>query len=55
MELDNIIIIVIACVGSFILTSIFFRFLLPIIVFLVIAYFIYEMLTNWNEHRKYQY
>lgn len=55
MELSNIIIILIACVISAILTSIFFKLLLPLIVFVVIAYFVYELLISWREHRRYQF
>lgn len=55
METDNILIIAISVVIAIILTVIFFRILLPIIVFLVIAYSVYMIITDWNNHRKYQY
>ena len=55
MELSNIIIILIACVISAILTSIFFKFLLPLIVFVVIAYFVYEVIVGWMDHRRYDF
>ena len=54
MELDNIIIIVISVVVAIILTKLFFNLILPVIVFLVLAYFVYQVLNGWDEKQKYQ-
>ena len=55
MTLDNILIIVISIIVACIITYLFFKFLLPIIIFLIILVAIYGIISKWNDERKYQY